>query len=183
MKELENTEEIARAVSEILFADEGVNVFSVLDGASVPGLLTRLYTDQPEYVCLYRGELEPDMAEVAPYLVRLAPEANFTDWVIGQGWGKHWGMFAVAHEDLRAMRRHFRTFLMVYDEAGRPFYFRYYDPRVLRPYLPTCNADELSHIFGPVLYYVVEDEEPKAAMRFSVKDGSLKEERVALANE
>jgi|SRR5215213_375161 len=181
MEELEKKEGMIRAVSENLFAEEGVSVFAALDGASVPGLLMRLYADQPEYACLYRGELEPDMAEVAPYLVRLAPEADFTDWVIGQGWGNHWGIFAVTHEDLRAMRRHFRTFLMVYDEAGKPLYFRYYDPRVLRPYLPTCNGGELSQIFGPVLYYLLEDEEPASALRFSVREGSLREERLALA--
>jgi hypothetical protein len=176
MEELEKSEEIALALNESLFAEEGVNVFSVLDGASVPGLLMRLYADQPEYVCLYRGELEPDMAEVAPY-----PEADFTDWVIRQGWGRHWGIFAVTHEDLRAMRRHFRAFLMVYDEAGKPFYFRYYDPRVLRPYLPTCNTEELSRVFGPVLYYIAEDEGPASALRFSLRNGSLREERLALA--
>lgn len=181
MEEFEKSEEIVRAVSERLFADEGANVFSVLDGASVPGLLMRLYSDQPEYVCLYRGELEPDIAEVAPYLVRLAPEADFTDWVIGQGWGKHWGIFVVTNEDLRAMRRHFRMFLMVYDESGKPLYFRYYDPRVLRLYLPTCNADELSDLFDPILYYLLEGEEPNTALKFSVRNGSLKEERFALA--
>jgi hypothetical protein len=45
---------------------------------------------------------------------------------------------------------------MVYDAKGTPFYFRYYDPRVLRVYLPTCNASELQILFGPVARYYVE---------------------------
>ena len=45
-------------------------------------------------MCLYRGELQPDMAEVAPYLVKLDRDAPFTDWVLDRGWGNHWGVFA-----------------------------------------------------------------------------------------
>src|SRR5262249_8859823 len=146
------------SVSPHLFAEEGTQVFAVLDGASVPGLLDNLYRYEPKYECLYRGELKPDMAEVPPYLVRLQPKSEFAAWVIGQGWGRHWGIFAVSRADLRALSRHFRTFLMVHDRDGKPLYFRYYDPRVLRVYLPTCNAEELATVFGPVLSYVLEDE-------------------------
>lgn len=171
---------IIQAVSVHLFAEEGTNVFAVLDGASVPNLLSSLYQNQPECVCLYAGELEPDMAEVAPYLIRLHRNSEFTNWVIGQGWGRHWGIFAVSQADLRTLRSHFRKFLMVYDSDGKPLYFRYYDPRVLRVYLPTCNAEELKTVFGPVEYYLLEDEEPNAALRFRNSSGILMQEKLLL---
>ncbi|MBO0797364.1 MAG: DUF4123 domain-containing protein, partial [Blastocatellia bacterium] len=98
------------SIAEILFEGEEINVYAVLDGASIPELLDRLYEFQPEHVCLYRGELEPDIAEVAPYLVRLERDTEFSDWVIEKGWGNHWGIFALSYEDLRVMRNHFRTF-------------------------------------------------------------------------
>jgi hypothetical protein len=125
----EMTEDITAALSQELFADEGLCVYAVLDGASVPELLPRLEELEPEYECLYRGELAPDMAEVAPYLVRLDANSEFAAWVLEQGWGKHWGVFATSEEDLRAVHRHLRKFLTVYDpqdertndgeEAGR----------------------------------------------------------------
>ena len=54
--------------------------------------------------------------------------------------------------------RHFRQFLRVRDEAGREFFFRFYDPRVLRVYLPTCNSEELRTFFGPVELFSMEGE-------------------------
>src|SRR5215813_11554270 len=137
-----NMEETRKLVGEQLFSDTDAKVFTVLDGTSIPDLLDKLYGLSPTFCCLYRGELEPDMAEVAPYLVQLEQGSEFTDWLLEE-WGKHWGIFAISDADFRAMRRHFRSFLIVNDENGRPLRFRYYDPRVLRLYLPTCNAEEL----------------------------------------
>jgi hypothetical protein len=57
---------------------------------------------------------------------------HFTNWILEHGWGKNCGIFATSAADLRQMRRHLRTFLVVHDEEGKPLYFRYYDPRVLR---------------------------------------------------
>ena len=67
-------------------------------------------------------------------------------------------MIVLAPADLRTMRNHFRKLLTVYDPNGKPLLFRYYDPRVLRVYLPTCNAEELATIFGPINSYLLEDE-------------------------
>ena len=174
------TENIVQPISECLFSDEETNVYVVLDGASVPGLLPSLDNHEPEYVCLYRGELAPDMAEVAPYLVYLDPKSEFTDWIISQGWGNHWGIFAVSPADLREVRQHFRSFLTVYDAEGKPLLFRYYDPRVLRVYLPTCNAQELATVFGPVERYILEDEDANAMIQFRISSGSLQQERTQL---
>jgi hypothetical protein len=172
---------MVEALSRQLFSDEDAHAFAILDGASVPDLLTSLHDEhQPEFCCLYRGELKPDIAEVAPYLVRLEPDAKFTHWLIEQGWGNHWGIFAVAPVDLRAMRQHFRRFLIVHDPDGKPLYFRYYDPRVLRVYLPTCNAEELKVIFGPVHHFVLEAGDPGIALQFQMDNGALRQEKVPL---
>jgi Domain of unknown function (DUF4123) len=165
-------ESLARSIESEIYVD-GANTFAVLDGASVPILLEKLDQWQPEFVCLYRGELEPDLAEVAPYLVRLEPETKFTEWLLSEGWGNHWGIFAIAEVDLQAMRQHLRRLLTVYDEKGKPLLFRFYDPRVLRVYLPTCNIEELAAIFGPVASYVLEDESSRSSLRFRSADGKL----------
>ena len=38
--------------------------------------------------------------------------------------------------------------------------FRYYDPRVLRAFLPTCTRDELRTVFGGIECFWIEGEEP-----------------------
>jgi hypothetical protein len=169
-----------QAVKAQLFSAEGTRAFTILDGASVPGLPASLASHNPEQICLYRGELEPDMAEVAPYLAFLERDAPFTDWVIGNGWGQHWGIFGATHADLKELRKHFRKFLMVYNEKGKTLYFRYYDPRVLRVYLPTCNEKELKQVFGPVHTFLMEDEEPKVGRKFLFAENVMQEERITL---
>jgi hypothetical protein len=162
--------------TDALFGD-GLSVFAVLDGASVPGLLEKLDAEQPNCMCLYLGELEPDVAECAPYLVELQP-GSFADWVIRKGGGNHWGIFALTESDLPAMRKHFRRFLTVYSEEGNPMLFRFYDPRVLRTFLPTCTPEELAEFFGPVQAYVVEGEHAADGLRFELQKSGLVEKRL-----
>jgi hypothetical protein len=170
-------------ISPELFAEPGVNTYAILDGASVPGLVLRLHECQPNHECLYRGELAPDMAEVAPYLVQLEAETEFTDWVLNQGWGNHWGVFAVSDGDLFALRQHFRKFLTVYDSSGKPMLFRYYDPRVLSVYLPTCNPEEVTSLFGPVSRFLMESDGVGAMLMFENKSGTLSQKKKVIAEE
>src|SRR4051812_17540268 len=163
-----------------LFGEPGVNVFAILDGASVPGLVQLLHRCSPQHECLYRGQLEPDIAEVAPYIIQLEENTEFTDIVLNQGWGNHWGVFALTTADLFTMRQHLRRFLTVHDSTGKPLLFRYYDPRVLRVYLPTCNPEEITSFFGPITRYFMEGEKPGAAVSFQHKSGSLAEKKKQL---
>src|SRR5262249_20810778 len=118
--------------------------------------------------------------EVAPYLIQLELETEFTRWVIDQGWGNHWGVFATSDADFRQMRSHLRTFLIVYDETGRPLRFRYYDPRVLRRYLPTCTAPELPPVFGPVTSFTVEAANADTLLNFQASAGTVRQTEYAI---
>jgi Domain of unknown function (DUF4123) len=174
------TEGLVELIEEHLFSSDGMNVFAVLDGASVPALLDKLYDLSPEFCCLFKGELSPDMAEVAPYVVRIERDSEFSNWLIGEGWGKHWGIYALADADVRAIVRHLRTLLIVFDDNGRPLRFRYYDPRVLAAYLRTCNPEELAVFFGPIDSYFLEARDKSAALRFQWSIGSLRENTIAI---
>jgi hypothetical protein len=157
----------SEALRAQLFVDPNLNVYAILDGASVAGLLGKLYSpDAPEHHCLLSGELEPDLAEAAPYLVRLEKEGAFTDWLLSHGWGAHWGVYCGAAADLNTVRRHLRSLLRVRSPEGQPLFFRYYDPRVLRVYLPTCDSLEMDTFFGPLSWYLCEQEDPDEAILF-----------------
>jgi hypothetical protein len=171
---------IAQSLIKHLFSEPATNIYAVLDGASVEQLPQILWEHEPENICLYRGELEPDMAAVAPYLVKLEYDRPFTKLVCEKGWGNHWGIFTItsAEVDIRALRQHFRKFLMVYDPDGKLIYFRYYDPRVLRAYLPTCNAEDINIIFGPIGSYVLEDEDSSMLQRFTSDGKKVSTEKV-----
>jgi Domain of unknown function (DUF4123) len=165
-----NTEQL----NQYLFSS-ATRVYAVLDGASVPDLRMKFYELNPPHFCLFSGDLEPDMQEVAPYLVRLLPKTPFTDWILQEGWGKHWGIFAHSREPVEEMRNHFRSLITVYDENGKPMIFRFYDPRVLGTFLSTCTAEELKVFFGKVEAYFAEADAADNLVRFQIGDGSLNE--------
>ena len=165
------------ALKQLLFASQDVdssNVFALIDGAASPEIIKQIYSAQPEHFCLLTGELAPDMIEVAPYLVKLESGAEFTDWLTEECWGKSWCVFARTHADLQQMRKHFRSLLTVYDPQREPMMFRYYDPRVLRIFLPTCTKQELATMFGAVDGFLLEAEDASKWLLFSRADGTLK---------
>lgn len=150
-------------------------VFAVLDGAQIPELRMKLYEMKPVHYCLLTGTLEPDMQEVAPYMVRLLPGTPFTEWLLSEVWGKNWGIFAQTRETVLEMRKHFSSLLTVYDEMGTPMTFRYYDPRVWRKLLPTCQPNEVKELFGKVDTILVESEDKESLIQYELKDEGLNE--------
>ncbi len=108
-----------------------------------------------EYTCLFGGELSPQWRAVAPYLVELSPSNPYTAYLLDLAWGNSWGVF-MRVADASRLRLHLKTFLRAKLADGTRVMFRYYDPRVLRAYLPTCNIDELRTVFGPVNHYLIE---------------------------
>jgi len=157
-----------------LVTEEGEALCAVLDGASVPGLLERMDAEPSLKIeCLFRGKLEPDMAEVAPYLVKLDPESEFAQWVLATGWGQHWGSFVTTRQSFYTLRDHLRALTMVYRRDGTPLYFRYYDPRVLNVFLPTCSPAQLKEMFGPVDAFVAESEAGDAMTIYRLNGAEL----------
>lgn len=158
----------------------GIGLYAVLDGARHESIYPAIIQSECEYECLYRGELDPSLAEAAPYLVKLEKDKPFSNWLIEEGWGDSWGIYLQTTANFRDLKRHLRKFLMVYDANTKPMYFRYYDPRVLRTYLPTCNSEELTTVFGPVQSYLMEDKDPNILLHFSITANQLETHQLSL---
>jgi hypothetical protein len=174
-------QEALSALKQLLWAGSGERVYALLDAASVAGLLDRLHAaPRPAFECLLHGELAPDVAHVAPYLVALEREGALTDWVLAHGWGNHWASFALARCDLRPLWFHLRALTIVHGPDGNPKLFRYYDPRVLRVFLPTCSAGQIVQMFGPVGSFVVEAAPATSALVFAQAGGALQRSERAI---
>lgn len=101
-------------------------------------------------VSLYSGDAAVAYSDVAPYLFHVDVE-EVLNWLRQQFQDVSWGLFVLAPgSDLEALRKHFRQFLIVQDPDGEKMYFRFYDPRVLSVFLPTCLSAEVRTLFGPV---------------------------------
>ncbi len=147
--------------------------YCLLDAARIGFDLQKFLDGSAKIDCLYRGRSEEILAEVAPYVGELEEGSDFNNWLFGDGWGKSWGLYINSGSSLQDLWKHFRNFLIVMDENGRELYFRFYDPRVLRVFLPSCDAGQLAEFFGPVKSFVMEGEDPKIAIEFSLKNGKL----------
>ena len=154
--------------------NDTTRLYCVLDGASVPNLPMRLFETNARNFCLFKGELAPDMLYMAPYLVQLRPDDKMTEWIMSEGIGRHWGIFIHSRHRIAEMRRHFGSLVNAYDERGNSMTFRFYDPRVLRRFLPTCTPAELETFFGKVDTFFAEAEDGENLLSFTVKDNALK---------
>ncbi len=161
-------------------SDRNLNIYTVLDAARDKSIHPRLREFKVEGVPLFRGEQAYELAAVGPYLIRLYREDPFTDWLLANCWGASWGLFVLCPAPLDELKRHFQSFLIVYDEEGIPLYFRYYDPRVLRVYLPTCTSSELGTVFGPIKHYLMEGEDGNSMIEYSLSQGKLKERLIEI---
>jgi hypothetical protein len=156
-----------------------VSVWAVLDCARDPAIYRLLLESRLEFLCLYSGKLPRELEMVAPHIVELLPGHRLTERLLDEGWGRSWGVF-VAIEDPTALRPHLRRLLKVRDEAGRQLLFRFYDPRVLRSFLPTCRGEELRELFGPVHSYLAEAGDGQALLEFKLGPAGLQPRRIPL---
>lgn len=144
------------------------DVYAVIDGALLPGLLAKLEEHEPKNTCLFRGELPFDLAEAAPYLVKLEKDKKFTKWLVNESVEEPCCIYAqtTIADDFIQLRKHFRSFLRVKSEEGKNLLFRYYDPRVMTTYLPTCTPEDNEIIFDGIETYLIFNDEDKRFKTF-----------------
>jgi hypothetical protein len=162
-------------------AAKGAKLFVVLDGARDDVIWPEVMASGNPATCLFAGDKAPELESASPWLVELGNgQDRFTDWVVRKGWGQSWGVFALSTETRANLAKHFRQFLLV-RRGGKQVYFRFYDPRVLRVYLPTCDAADLEVVMGKrVLELLMEDKDPATLLRFTPGEGKVVRTEVAL---
>lgn len=142
-------------------------LFAVLDAARDPAIADILASSKEHYESLSDASEGDGPSHFVPYLARLPETSALLEILVRQGWGNNWGVYLKSDKGLKEVRSHIRRFLTVKLPEGREVYFRYYDPRVLRLFLPTCTADEVNRFFGPVTAFLMEAEEPDILLEFT----------------
>ncbi len=165
--------QLAEALRARLQLAPGESLYGIVDGAQDLELAYEakcLYGQ--EIRSLFEGDMAPVVAEVAPYLVPIDPAGGYLEnWC--RRWGKNAGVLLTTSANLEQLCRHLRGIFVVQDEEGQEFFFRYYDPRVLRAFLPTCTPEETKHFFGQVHRFLAEGCEPGMLLRYVVASDGL----------
>lgn len=151
--------------------DRPVRLFALLDAARDERVLQIVRERSEEARSLYDGFQGEILAEAAPYLVDCGT-GPLLDEIVLEGWGKSWAVFVGSTRPFVEVRRHFRRYLIVQDdETEERLYFRFYDPRVLRVFLPLCTRRQLGDMLGELSFLAMEDEEG-GLVRFSKGEGA-----------
>jgi hypothetical protein len=163
------------ALEQVLWPNGGRrDVWMIVDAARdrrIFGmLLDGFYSD---HSCLFAGPLVPELEVAAPYLVRLEYQGAKTRRFITDAWGKHWGVLLRTTMSEGALLSHLRDLVTVRGPGGQTLLFRYYDPRVLRAFLPTCSEDQLQTVFGGIECFWMEDAKPGVLMNTALDRKAL----------
>jgi pSer/pThr/pTyr-binding forkhead associated (FHA) protein len=142
-------------------------LFALLDAARDDLVYARLLHCGEEHQSLYEGPKGEALAEVGPFLVRVPRNSPFLETLVREGWGQSWGVYLTCALPFKEVRRHLRHFLLARVPGGKEVYFRFYDPRVLRIYLPTCRPEELRQFFGPIHAFLMESQDPGLCLRYT----------------
>jgi hypothetical protein len=147
-----------------------VQTFAIIDAARDDRLFDLITT--AAHTCLFAGSLAPELRRASPHLAELAPGS-----ALAQAWNKEgrsqcWGITCRSSAELNFLARHFRQFVQAKLPDGKIALFRFYDPRVWRDYLPTCNEFELRQWFRNVDSFAADAGDGRT-ITYSLDDGKL----------
>lgn len=163
---------------------EPARLYAVVDAARGPMTIPptlKAMTDQVS--CLYRGQALDEFGDDTAWVVGIAPDESVLDWLIDSGFGKRWSIFLRSSLQLSDVVRHLRKFTLIEDDEGTAHFFRFYDPRTLRQYLPVFTPEQNTAFFtGIDAWYCENDLRPDEILKFTTNAGTLHREAISLSS-
>ncbi len=149
-------------------------LYGVFDAAASDAVLPGLAGAGTPFLSLFEERGEPVLAAAAPHLLELDPDRPWARRALETGWGVAWSIYLEAPMDLEGVRTQLRRLLTAQLPDGRKVMFRFYDPRVLSLYLPSCLPGELAAFFGPIkAFYAFREDENVVDVFARDSDGRL----------
>jgi hypothetical protein len=152
--------------------------YILLDGAKVGVDLKIAKETGFAFRSLFEGHASKDLQDVAPYLFEYRQSGKIGDWYLDRGFGRDAGVLFYSRERFEGCYRHFKQLRFVKIENGKELFFRFYDPRVLSVFLPTCDKKQIIEFFGPVDYFLVEDSRQDTVVQFWHQNGILQQKTI-----
>ncbi len=193
------SETIIKTIKSLVGNDENNKVYAVLDAARKKDIYHILDPDKhrdeayifeqihrekwfpelpwfKEYSrCIYplKGKIPKVLLKATPYLARIDLDSSFCRWLFNECWGDNCGIFFISQASDDQLFHHFKKLLLAKSESGESLYFRYYDPRVFRSFIPSCSTDQLNVFFELVERFIVEHDFGKTAKSYQIFESKL----------
>ncbi len=124
-----------------------------------------LQKEYPVYQSLFQGTKDETLSDVAPYL--FVTDNSLYEKISGPLVSLKALVIIQSDEDIKIVCSHLQKF--IYRKTnGRESYFRFWDARVLRRFLPACSPEELIAFFDGIRSFSIIEEDNKTAERFSL---------------
>lgn len=130
-----------------------LRTYAVLDAAKITNLPELLERSGLEHLCLFKGKAFEELKNVAPWIVALEPENNFTRLLFTDGDSEHYlwrvgtDLYIRSEVDLTTIAHHLRKFTRVQKEDGKFLYLRFFEA----PFWSGVETSEASGIFLEIM--------------------------------
>ncbi|PXF64393.1 DUF4123 domain-containing protein [Kangiella spongicola] len=161
-----------RRLEELLFTNKELNTYAIIDAAKKGSIPYFLEGMKATFASLLQGDDAKKLAEVAPYIVLLEKGSDVSQWYMEKLYGNSVGFALKTNLGIEGLiqfwARKVKTRIPGTEEKG---FFRYYDPSVLREYLPILEEDnELIEFMGTTNSILVEAQKPEQLFVYTQKE-------------
>lgn len=129
-----------------------LNTYAVLDAAKIPGLPDLLDDASLKCRCIFKGSAYRELGEVAPWVVCITKGDGFVRSLFTASdlprdlWNREAGIFIRTQLSLDDLWSHLRHFTRLRDVNGTWYYFRFWEPEVIRSF--ALHKDVLSDFWN-----------------------------------
>jgi hypothetical protein len=164
----------AGSIGELRELVDAHRVCAIVDSCTAPRAYSLMQLHRASgATSLYDGTPLENYILVAPYLIELDERSLIL--LLENVWSEPWGILLYSSASVAALAAHFRRLIRVRSIDNSEWLFRFYDPRVLRRYLPTCTAAECQVMFGDVGAFGMIDEEGSVSWLRRASSSAVKE--------
>lgn len=166
---------------EAAAAVEGAHLYAMVDATREPFLVRpMLEAMSKDVACLFKGLATEAFGDRTAWVAKINEGEWILDWLIEDGWGVRLASYIASPLPLEPLMTHLRRFTKVEGPDGRQHFFRFYDPRVMRQYLPVFDDRQHARWFAGIAACLIEDDrDPRRLLRLTSEGGRCVTARVA----
>lgn len=154
-------------------------LYGLIDAARDPQTRPVLQSINARSDTLFSDHRAETLVDFAPYLVELPPDGATLPGLLAH-YGDSWGLFVTSDASYEELLEHFRDLLWA-DTPDGTMLFRFYDPRVLNLFLPTCSFEQARRFFGPVNAFFAEALHPEGILGYTLTRAGLRQQHASLS--
>ncbi|AYM84329.1 DUF4123 domain-containing protein [Agrobacterium tumefaciens] len=169
----EKRQEVLSKLREEQRTGGAARLYAVVDASRARMIIPpALQAMTDKVACLYRGNALEEFGDDTAWVAEMTSDESVLQWLIDKGFGRRWSVFLRTAHALEDVVRHLRKFTVVKDSEGTIHFFRYYDPRTLRQYLPVLTSEQAAVFFkGIECFYCENDLKAGELLKFRFEGG------------